>query len=262
MNREELREPGQEIKNARALSPKSTCRKVASEVEGMKNVDRDDVGRREREDYNRFLDERRSLNDARFRVAESLDKALLTLSGGALAISMTFIKDIANSPVWAWALMTAWVLFGSAIAVLLLSSYICQLAYKKQRQILDDGQTAKLEKQDKDAQTRSRTPEKKNVWTVSTEVGNLAALVLFLLGIAFLGIFIWINMQNRSGDDNGQKTTNTKTSNTKTTETKTSPSSGTPRTARTARFASSTSSASATVSVQGTLGLNGQKSAS
>ena len=48
--------------------------------------------------YRRFLDERQSLNDARFKVAETLDKALLTLSGGALGISMTFVKDIAKNP--------------------------------------------------------------------------------------------------------------------------------------------------------------------
>lgn len=131
--------------------------------------------------YRRFLDERQSLNDARFKVAETLDKALLTLSGGALGISMTFVKDIAKNPMCKCTLIGSWILFGLTIASILLSLYCCQAAYKKQREILDDEQIGKKN-------------TKNNKWSIVTKVLYFIAIASFLFGLLLLGIFIVINM--------------------------------------------------------------------
>jgi hypothetical protein len=131
--------------------------------------------------YRRFLDERRSLNDARFKVAETLDKALLTLSGGALGISMTFVKDIAKNPTCKYTLIGSWILFGLTIASILLSLYFCQAAYKKQREILDDEQIGKKN-------------TKNNKWSIVTKALYFIAIVSFLFGLLLLGIFIVVNM--------------------------------------------------------------------
>jgi len=40
--------------------------------------DKDDIRSNDLEEYGRYLDERRALNGARFKVADSLDKAILT----------------------------------------------------------------------------------------------------------------------------------------------------------------------------------------
>lgn len=160
----------------------------------MRDINKDDIGNKDIEEHRRYLDQRHALNEAEFKIAESLDKALLTLSGGALAISMTFVKDIARNPMWTWALVIAWLLFGSSITVLLATSYICQLAYRKQRKILDDEQGAKFKRQKNNLEARNEPIERKNIWSTSTKVGNFSAMVIFLIGLVFLGVFIWVNM--------------------------------------------------------------------
>ncbi len=149
------------------------------------------------EEYKIYLSERHSLSDAEFRVSESLDKALLTLAGGGLAISMTFVTDIEKNPSHTWALVTAWAFFGSTIMVLLLTSYSCQLAYKKARDILDEMELARL---NGDVEKQSEAVKGKNIWSNLTNSGNLASMGLFLLGLIFLGLFIWINMQTHFGE--------------------------------------------------------------
>lgn len=160
----------------------------------MSNTDKDNIRSKDLEEDRRYLDQRRTLDEAEFRIAESLDKALLTLSGGALAISMTFVKDIARNPVWTWALMIAWILFGLSITVLLATSYVCQLAYRKQRKILDDKQRSKFKRQSNNLEARNEPIERKNIWSTSTKVGNFSAMVIFLIGLVFLGVFICVNM--------------------------------------------------------------------
>lgn len=147
------------------------------------------------EDEKRYLDHRSTLIQGRFLVSASLDKAILTLSGGALAVSMTFVKDIAKNPVWTWALAGAWVLFGSTIGVMLLSIYVCQLAYKRERKILDAKQHRKINKERSNDITDQNDDAKKNIWSILTEAGTLISVLLFMIGLVFLGIFIWVNMQ-------------------------------------------------------------------
>ncbi len=158
----------------------------------MSNTDKDNIRSKDLEEDKRYLDQRRTLDEAEFKIAESLDKTLLTLSGGALVISMTFVKDIARNPVWTWALMIAWILFGSSVTVLLVTSYVCQLAYKKERETLDAKQRAKFNKHNKKLDEKNEVVE--NEWSEATKVGNISALVIFLLGLIFLGVFIWVNM--------------------------------------------------------------------
>lgn len=159
----------------------------------MSSIDKDNTGTDKVQEYTRYLDERRSLIDARFKVAESLDKALLTLSGGALAVSMTFIKDIVKNPVCKSTLVFSWIFFGLAITVLLLSLYFCQLAYIKQRQIIDHKQNGNPNKNSNKREGGDEVRER-NVWSIVTEIANFTALASFLTGLVLLGTFIWANM--------------------------------------------------------------------
>jgi hypothetical protein len=45
----------------------------------------------------------------------------MTLSAGALGLSLAFIKDIAPDPVSVWALQTSWILMGLALALIVTS---------------------------------------------------------------------------------------------------------------------------------------------
>lgn len=70
---------------------------------------------------------------------ESLDKSILTLSSGALALSLSFLKDLVPMTVSIWfpALITSWVLFVLAISFTLLSTYVSQSAHDRQLENLD-----------------------------------------------------------------------------------------------------------------------------
>jgi hypothetical protein len=63
------------------------------------------------------------LVQADHKASEAYDKAVMTLSGGALAISITFIHDIAPSPLATtiYRLIFAWGAFGLSITAILIS---------------------------------------------------------------------------------------------------------------------------------------------
>jgi len=52
----------------------------------------------EKTDYQTYLEERKILIDSERETAQQFDKAILTLAAGALALSITFINQIAPEP--------------------------------------------------------------------------------------------------------------------------------------------------------------------
>lgn len=139
---------------------------------------------REHEQHKMYLDYRQGLVNSKFKVAEDFDKALLTLSGGALGISMTFIKDIVTRPEYKWILVISWTCFGLAIIILLLGFLVCGKAYKQEIVSLDAIQ-----------EKSKKTNNKKNTWSKATEVANISALIFFITGLILLATFIFINFK-------------------------------------------------------------------
>ena len=85
-------------------------------------------------DFPERLDEyRKMLLEAEQKMQSSYDKAVMTLSGGALGRSLAFIKDIADktslkSTGW---LLTAWVLWGFSVTLILASFFTSSLAIRR-----------------------------------------------------------------------------------------------------------------------------------
>ena len=132
--------------------------------------------------YRTYLDERKLLVAAECEVAGRFDKGLLTMAGGTLLLSMTFVKDIASNPHHTWALFSSWVLLASAVCAMLMSLLTSQQAFQFQRTILDDG----LE--DKKTLLPKNSPARKTRWL------NRVSIVCFFVAIAVLGVFIYANM--------------------------------------------------------------------
>lgn len=155
---------------------------------------------KEPKEYRAYLDERRLLVDGEVQVAARFDKSILTLSGGALLLSMTFIQYIVSgSPQDTWALIVAWILLGIAIAAMLMSLLTSQKAYQRQRDILD--------KQFDD----SDSADNRNGWACFTKWLNRVSIILFVVAIIFLGYFAIKNMGKSLGDQNEQVKTSAKT---------------------------------------------------
>lgn len=124
------------------------------------------------------------LLDAGGEATKSLDQALLTLSAGALGISLTFIKDIAQHPIWELYLFLAWLAFAIALCATLISFRFSQYGFDRQVDILDAEQSSKEPLPHQECH---------NQWIGPIEVANTIAIVSFMAGVTSLAWFCIIN---------------------------------------------------------------------
>lgn len=142
----------------------------------------DDSPALERETY---LAERRTLVDAEHDQARLYDRAILTLSGGALALSLTFIHDIADSfdrTTLLW-LYLGWSGFITSLLATLTSFQVSQSAMRRQREIIDS-----LHSQDQRTADPATNPLAR--WTL---ILNWLSLTSFICGASFLAVFVGMN---------------------------------------------------------------------
>jgi hypothetical protein len=112
-----------------------------------------------------------------------IDQAILTLSGGALGISLTFLEKFvsSNGAVKPGILLTAWVVLTVSIVAVLISMHTSQWAIDRYVEDLDKNQ-------------RTGEAIKFNYWTVVlTEILNYLASVLLIIGIGLLCWFAYVN---------------------------------------------------------------------
>lgn len=131
--------------------------------------------------FDPMLEYRNWLVAAGHKSSEAYDKALMTLAGGALGLSLTFIKDIVKStqPTSLWTLMTAWGCLTLSLATILISMLSSQWAIRKAIHQVDD------------ASFPGVIPG--GGFAVATDVLNVVAGLAFLVGIALL---VWFSISN------------------------------------------------------------------
>jgi magnesium-transporting ATPase (P-type) len=132
------------------------------------------------EEYKVYLEERKQLIEAERETAQQFDKAILTLAAGALALSITFINQIAPNPKphSIYFLVGAWILFCASLLSTLISFLTSQVACRKQRDILDN-------------KISSKKNNKAASWTNGL---NYCSIVFFILGVVSLIVFSAINL--------------------------------------------------------------------
>jgi hypothetical protein len=143
-----------------------------------------DTDKRQRQDL--YGETRRDLLTRQLSNSERYDGAILTLSTGALGISLTFIKDIVSvSEAKCLAiLMASWWLFGLAIISTVISFLVSQaginvqLEYAKQYYL--DGKDEYL--------TKTNRPAK------ATDVINYISGLLFVIGVLLTILFVSANL--------------------------------------------------------------------
>lgn len=133
--------------------------------------------------YQRYLEERKLLVSAERETAQQFDKSILTLSAGALALSVTFIDKIAPHPKEnsLFFLVSAWGLFCLSLLITLVSFLSSQAACRTQRDILDDDISGK-------DISRINQPA---LWTLKL---NYLSIGSFILGIVALVVFCTFNL--------------------------------------------------------------------
>jgi len=135
------------------------------------------------EEYQIYLEERKQLIAAERETAQQFDKAILTLAAGALALSITFINQIAPNPKphSVYFLIGAWILFCFSLLSTLISFLTSQVACRKQRDILDDKLSSK----------ENNKSNKAALWTNRL---NYFSIVFFILGVVSLIVFSAMNL--------------------------------------------------------------------
>ena len=135
------------------------------------------------DEYQVYLEERKQLIDAERGTAQQFDKAILTLAAGALALSITFIKQIAPHPKSQsiYFLIAAWVLFCLSLLSTLISFLTSQGACRRQREILDSDIIGK-------------NHDNKNSSAIWTNRLNYLSITFFIFGVIFLIIFSIFNI--------------------------------------------------------------------
>lgn len=135
------------------------------------------------DEYQVYLEERKQSIDAERETAQQFDKAILTLAAGALALSITFINQIAPHPKSQskWFLIMAWTLFCLSLLSTLISFLTSQVACRRQREILDQDILAKND-------------VNKNGAAIWTNRLNYLSIAFFIFGIIFLIIFSASNL--------------------------------------------------------------------
>ena len=131
-------------------------------------------------EYEVYLSERKSLVKAVRDTAQQFDKAILTLSAGAFAISITFINKIALNPEpWTIKVLVAsWLSLIVSMVSTLVSFVTSQKACYRQIEIMED-------------KTGKSDENKPRVWTDRL---NILSITTFIIGIVMLALFSIANL--------------------------------------------------------------------
>jgi hypothetical protein len=139
----------------------------------------------EKERYAGFLAYRREMTELEWDQSKSFDQALITVSGGALVLSITFIDSIAPTPEHVWLLYPAWIGLGVALISTLLSFHFGKHAAARARAIEDRRYEGEID------------PCKlRNRWVGWSNRLNWIAIATFLVGISCLAAFSLINVSD------------------------------------------------------------------
>jgi hypothetical protein len=122
---------------------------------------------------------RKVLEQAYQKQSEAYDKAVLSLSGGALGLSMTFIRQIVQgSPNRVLLLALAWSGFAVSILAIFISMLTSQWAIRKSVCQIDEG---------------NAEAQHTGGWSTVTACLNILACISLVFGI---GLLVWFSIAN------------------------------------------------------------------
>jgi hypothetical protein len=155
------------------------------------------------ERYKLYFDERKVYIDASRESARSFDNTMVTLSAGALALSITFVEKLAPHPTSLLLLFGAWASFIVALIASLSSHLFAQSAIRNEIVLLDQEQIKgspeddkTTEKKTSDSAAVTSTPQQTSTPNGSinwprriTFIINILAITFFILGVILLTFF-------------------------------------------------------------------------
>ena len=145
----------------------------------------------------RLAEYRQAMVVAEQKSQDDYDKTLVTLSGGALAISFAFLTDIVGpgSVVAPSLLAISWICWAASVAAVLVSYYLSRLALRKAIEQCDD-------------RTIFDCPSPGARYAKGVRALNLGSGALFLIGVIAMSIFILWNTPAETQDDRPTRASN------------------------------------------------------
>lgn len=150
-----------------------------------------------------YRERRHRLDDLAFKTSERYDQWVLTIAGGALAVSLTFLEKLCPhplAPTWPVLLVVAWLFLTAAIVTAFVAIKKSREAIYRQIEI-DDKSYARFR-----STTTTHNPvgnveeEEDNAKNREVERANTLSSVCTVLGILLLCAFAFLNV----GRDNNQ----------------------------------------------------------
>ena len=134
-----------------------------------------------------YLKERDKLIEIETKSAEQHDKAILTYTTGALALSITFLEKIAPNPRpdSLYLVACSWTLLILSTVCMVASFLTSQSACRRQRQLLDD------------EFSKDNVPKQDNRFSNWTSKLNVVSYFLFVFGVICLARFSWVNIEQK-----------------------------------------------------------------
>jgi hypothetical protein len=150
--------------------------------------------------YTAYRDERNRLTDAENNYAKDFDKYVLMLSGGAIALSIAFLRDLVGDAAIrnAGLLIGAWVFLALAAGMVVFGLYLNPISQRKFRNILDEQAQEGGEKywaRVRDGQQKCWLPKIINSL-------NVLSVAAFLLGLFLLLWFAYGSVKSKGPDMN------------------------------------------------------------
>jgi len=133
--------------------------------------------------YQAYLDDHKILVERESEQSLSFDKTLISISSGALGLSLTFIRYMAPNPEYLPLLFIAWICFILSIVSTMSSILIAQHSMRRQRDI----NTHAYQNPEDTSNETNRSVE----WTLKF---TYASMVTFILGLVFLALFVGKNL--------------------------------------------------------------------
>lgn len=143
--------------------------------------------------YGPYISERNRLIEAKQEAARSYDRAILTLSSGAIALSITFLQFITPTKLSLWFLYASWFGFAVAIGFIVVSFLASQRATEVEIEHLDEWYE----------QGTTLADQPANPYTRRIRYLNRTAAAAFLAGVILFGLFAGFNAHGRS--DHGKE---------------------------------------------------------
>jgi len=136
-----------------------------------------------------YFKQRQLLESTMHQTAQYFDKSILSLSAGAFAISIAFIRQIipvGSEMIYSSFLIVAWISFGISILSILFASFTSQKSFRNQIVLLDNEQ----------ANIPIKEPNRilTNCASCFTAFLNWSAIFFFVIGVVFLTIFTISNL--------------------------------------------------------------------